>query len=38
MTKAQRATIHAADEHLEVGAFLAGIDWYRRLLESLPEG
>ena len=36
MTKAQRATIHAADEHLDIDAFLAGIDWYRRLIESLP--
>ena len=36
MTKAQRATIHAADEHLDIDAFQAGIDWYRRLLESVP--
>jgi carboxypeptidase PM20D1 len=36
MTKAQRATIHAADEHLGVEDFLAGITWYRRLIESLP--
>jgi carboxypeptidase PM20D1 len=38
MSKAQRATIHAANEHLDLDAFQAGIDWYRRLIESLPEG
>jgi carboxypeptidase PM20D1 len=38
MTKAQRQAIHSYDEHLGVDAFLAGIDWYRRLLERLPEG
>jgi len=38
MSKAQRATIHAANEHLGLDAFQAGIDWYRRLIESLPEG
>jgi carboxypeptidase PM20D1 len=36
MTKAQRATIHGANEHLDIDAFLTGIDWYRRLIESLP--
>jgi carboxypeptidase PM20D1 len=36
MTRAQRATIHAANEHIAAGDFLAGITWYRRLLERLP--
>ncbi len=36
MSKAQRAAIHAANEHLDLDAFRAGIDWYRRLIESLP--
>jgi len=36
MTRAQRATIHAADEHIRVEDFLSGIAWYRRLLEKLP--
>jgi carboxypeptidase PM20D1 len=36
MSKAQRAAIHAADEHLDTSALLAAIDWYRRLIESLP--
>jgi carboxypeptidase PM20D1 len=36
MTRAQRATIHAANEHIATGDFLAGITWYRRLLERLP--
>lgn len=36
MTRAQRATIHAADEHIGIGDFLAGITWYRTLLERLP--
>ena len=29
MTKAQRASIHAADEYLGVDDFRAGISWYR---------
>jgi carboxypeptidase PM20D1 len=37
MDKAQRASIHAADEHLRVDDFLLGIDWYRRLIERLPR-
>jgi len=37
MDAAQRQAIHSYDEHLGVEAFLAGIDWYRALLESLPE-
>lgn len=36
MTKAQREAIHAPDENITVDAFLAGIDWYRTLLERLP--
>ena len=36
MTKAQRESIHGADEHLGVAAYLDGIRWYRRLIESLP--
>jgi carboxypeptidase PM20D1 len=36
MTKAQRASIHAADEYLGVDDFRAGIRWYRRLIERLP--
>lgn len=36
MTRAQRAAIHAADEHIGVDDFLAGITWYRRLAERLP--
>ena len=35
MTKAQRESIHAADEHLGLDAFRDGIRWYRRLVESL---
>jgi carboxypeptidase PM20D1 len=38
MTKAQRQAVHSYDEHLGVDAFLAGIDWYRRLIERLPDG
>jgi carboxypeptidase PM20D1 len=36
MTKAQRQAIHSYDEHLDVDAFLAGIEWYRLLIERLP--
>jgi len=35
MSKAQREAIHSYDEHLGVDDFLAGIDWYRRLIERL---
>jgi carboxypeptidase PM20D1 len=38
MTAAQRQAIHSYDEHLDVAAFLAGIEWYRLLIESLPGG
>jgi len=38
MTAAQRQAIHSYDEHLDVDAFLAGIGWYRLLIESLPGG
>jgi carboxypeptidase PM20D1 len=37
MTAAQRRAVHSYDEHLGVDAFLAGIAWYRSLIESLPE-
>jgi len=36
MSKAQRAAIHAADEHLGLEDYRRGIDWYRRLIEMLP--
>jgi carboxypeptidase PM20D1 len=36
MTAAQRRAVHSYDEHLGVDAFLAGIDWYRALIEGLP--
>ncbi|GAA1947035.1 M20 family peptidase [Nocardioides panacihumi] len=36
MTRAQRATIHAADERLGTDAYLDGVQWYRRLIERLP--
>jgi carboxypeptidase PM20D1 len=35
---AERQAIHSYDEHLDVAAFLAGIEWYRLLIESLPGG
>jgi carboxypeptidase PM20D1 len=35
MTKAQRESIHSYDEHLGVDDLLAGVGWYRRLLEDL---
>jgi len=38
LTAAQRRAIHSYDEHLGVDAFLAGIEWYRLLIESLPGG
>lgn len=37
MTRAQRASIHSFDEHLRIGDFLDGIDWYQRLIERLPR-
>lgn len=36
MTRAQRESIHAAEEHLRVEDYLDGITWYRRLIERLP--
>ncbi|MGZ6678453.1 MAG: M20/M25/M40 family metallo-hydrolase [Nocardioides sp.] len=36
MSKAQRAAIHAADEHLGIEDYRRGIDWYRLLMERLP--
>ncbi|MBO0845896.1 MAG: M20/M25/M40 family metallo-hydrolase [Nocardioides sp.] len=38
MDAAQRRAVHSYDEHLGIDAFLAGIDWYRRLIERLPDG
>ena len=35
MTKAQREAIHSYDEHLGVTDFLAGVDWYHRLIERI---
>ncbi|MEO6882189.1 MAG: M20/M25/M40 family metallo-hydrolase, partial [Mycobacteriaceae bacterium] len=35
MSKAQRQSIHAADEHVGVVDFLDGVRWYRRLIEGL---
>ena len=35
MTKAQRESIHSYDEHIGVDDFLAGIDWYQRLIERI---
>jgi carboxypeptidase PM20D1 len=37
MTAPQRHAVHSYDEHLGVDAFLAGVDWYQGLIESLPE-
>jgi carboxypeptidase PM20D1 len=36
MTAMQRRTVHSYDEHLDVDAFLAGIDWYQALIAELP--
>lgn len=36
MTRAQRAAIHAHDEHLGVAALEEGVRWYRRLIERIP--
>lgn len=35
MSAAQRRTIHAADERIVVADWLAGVQWYERLLEEL---
>jgi carboxypeptidase PM20D1 len=35
MSKAQRESIHSYDEHLGVDDLLAGVRWYRRLIEGL---
>jgi carboxypeptidase PM20D1 len=37
MTAAQRRAVHSYDEHIDVDAFLAGIDWYQALIVGLPE-
>lgn len=36
MSKAQRAAIHAADEHLGLDDYRRGIDWYRLVITRLP--
>jgi carboxypeptidase PM20D1 len=36
MTREQRESIHAANEHLGVDDLLDGVRWYRRLIEGLP--
>jgi len=36
MTKAQRQAIHSYDEHIGIDDFLAGVDWYQRLIERIP--
>ncbi|MCO1655417.1 M20/M25/M40 family metallo-hydrolase [Pseudonocardia humida] len=38
MSRAQRASIHGADEHVRVADLLDGVEWYRRLLLALPGG
>lgn len=35
--RAQRATVHAANEHIGTDDFLDAIAWYRTLLEKLPN-
>jgi carboxypeptidase PM20D1 len=35
MTRVQRESIHSYDEHLGVEDFLAGVEWYRRLIGAL---
>jgi carboxypeptidase PM20D1 len=35
MSKAQRESIHSYDEHLGVPDFLAGVQWYRQLIEGI---
>ena len=37
MTRAQRESIHSYDEHVGVDDFVAGIDWYQRLIERIPS-
>ena len=36
MSATQRRTVHSYDEHLDVDAFLAGVDWYQALIAELP--
>ncbi len=36
MTKAQRESIHSYDEHIGVDDFVAGVDWYQRLIVRIP--
>jgi carboxypeptidase PM20D1 len=37
MTKAQRESIHSYDEHIGVDDWLAGVQWYVRLIERLDS-
>lgn len=37
MSKEQRASIHSYDEHLGIDDLVAGVHWYQRLIERIPE-
>jgi carboxypeptidase PM20D1 len=37
MTRAQRESIHAYDEHLGIDDFLDGVRWYQSLIEGVPR-
>jgi carboxypeptidase PM20D1 len=37
MSRAQRASIHGADEHVGAGDLLDGVEWVRVLLRALPD-
>jgi carboxypeptidase PM20D1 len=37
MSRAQRASIHGADEHVRVDDLLDGVEWVRVLLRALPD-
>ena len=37
MTKAQRESIHAVDEHIRIEDYLDGIEWYADLIRRLPD-
>ncbi|HWS33164.1 MAG TPA: acetylornithine deacetylase, partial [Actinoplanes sp.] len=36
MTRTQRQSIHAADEHITITAYEKGVSWYSTLLAELP--
>lgn len=36
MSKPQRQAIHSYDEHIGIDDFVAGVDWYHRLIQELP--